>query len=60
MPAKKPRSSKHVRVDESPYDYDVPGALTPEQRDACLDGLVGVLLDIYLDLTPEQKARYMQ
>jgi hypothetical protein len=34
--------------------------LTPEQRDVCLDGLVDVLLDIFLSLTPEQKARYMQ
>ena len=42
MPAKKPRSSKHVRVDESPYDYDAPGALTRQQRVERLERLIQV------------------
>jgi hypothetical protein len=34
------------------------GTLTPEERDVCLDGLVDVLLDIFLAMSLEQKARY--
>jgi hypothetical protein len=42
-----------------PYNYDATGALTPEQRDERLEGLSRVLLDIFLSLSPEQKARYL-
>jgi hypothetical protein len=59
MPATKPRSSKHVRVDEPPYDYDAPGAMTRQQRVERLEGLIQVFADIFVGLTPEQRSRYM-
>lgn len=59
MPAKKPRTSKHVRVDEPPYDYDAPGAMARQQRVERLEGLVQVFADIFAGLSSEQRARYM-
>lgn len=47
-----------VKLKTLAYDYDAPGALTREQRSERLKGLSRVLLDIFMDLTPEQRAKY--
>jgi hypothetical protein len=57
------RPKRAARVDPAklstlPYNFHAPGALTPEQRNACLDGLVDTLLDIFLAMSPEEQARY--
>jgi hypothetical protein len=56
----KPRANRTAagKLTTLPYNYDAPGALTPEQRDARLDGLVDTLLDIFLSLSPDEKAKY--
>jgi hypothetical protein len=56
--AKNLRPGTPVKLKTLAYDYDTPGALTHEQRSDRLKGLSRVLLDIFLTLTPEQKARY--
>jgi hypothetical protein len=58
MAAKNIRPAESVKLKTLAYNYDAPGALTPEQRSDRLKGLSRVLLDIFLSLTPEQKARY--
>jgi hypothetical protein len=58
MIAKNLRPAAPVKLKTLAYDYDVPGALTPEQRSDRLKGLSRVLLDIFLSLTPEQRAEY--
>jgi hypothetical protein len=53
-PIRAATQAKPAKLGTLPYN----GALTPEQRDACLDGLVDTLLDIFLTMSPEQRARY--
>jgi hypothetical protein len=57
-PVRAATKAKPAKLQALPYNYNAPGALTPEQRDACLDGLVDSLLDIFLTMSPEQRARY--
>jgi hypothetical protein len=57
-PIRAATQDKPAKLQALPYRYDSPGALTPEQRDERLDGLVDTLLDIFLSLSPEQKVRY--
>jgi hypothetical protein len=61
-PATRPKraatKAEPVKLTTLPYRYDAPGALTPEQRDERLDGLVGVLWDIFRSLSPEERAKY--
>jgi hypothetical protein len=61
-PARRPKravtKAEPVKLTTLPYRYDALGALPPQQRDACLDGLVDTLLDIFLNMSPEQRARY--
>jgi hypothetical protein len=59
MPAKKTRRSRPARFDEIPYNYDAPGAMTRQQREERLEGLIQVFADIFPGLTPEQRGRYM-
>jgi hypothetical protein len=58
MPTKKLRPAGPVKLRTLPYNYDAPGALTREQRSDRLKGLSRVLLDIFMDLSPGQRAKY--
>jgi hypothetical protein len=58
MTSKNLRPAAPIKLKTLAYDYDAPGALPPEQRSDRLKGLSRVLLEIFLTLTPEQKARY--
>ena len=58
MAAKNLRPAASVKLKTLAYDYNAAGALTPEQRRDRLIGLSRVLLDIFLSLTPEQRAEY--
>jgi hypothetical protein len=58
MSTKKLRSPEPAKVDTLPSDYKAPGAMTRQQREERLEGLIQVFADIFAGLTSEQLSRY--
>lgn len=60
MSTKERRPCKSAKFDLPLYDYDAPGAMTRQQREERLDGFYHVLAEIFLGLTPEQRAKLVR